>query len=467
MSKKQLILNIGKYLGVETSVKIIKWLFTLILGVILEPCVFGIIGMIKIFEDVLPSILVYGQNSTLQRFYYETDSRSRDAILYNCFYIIVFLNAFIFIILTICSLFFKINFLTGIDSKIYEILVFSSILFLPVKILLCTFFRVIKNINKFFKYNLYYEIGRIIIFLIIYLILNNPVKSYILSLFLINFIIIYFIFDNVKFQKFNKEKIFYFIKFGFPLVFMSLGGIFFLYLIRFIIESKISLEYVGYFTLCFTILQIIPFLFKSFNLAAGPYFFELLANSSKKSEYFLKNFTNINVLIAIICSATIFILSNNIEIILSIDINSNVLNIMPFIMCYFIMSPINYFQDIVMMKNFKQYAIAAINVIFLGVSIILAYFFIEKYQFIGAGYAIVLSYLFRLLLPYFIKIEKYVPDKYIIISLPLLLLLFISFKLRINLAVYLSLIFITIKGIFNNLEISLRLIYRYIANKFK
>jgi O-antigen/teichoic acid export membrane protein len=466
MSKKQLILNIGKYFGTETSVKIIKWLFTLILGVVLDPYVFGIIGIIKIFEDMLPSILVYGQNSTLQRFYYEADSNDRGVILYNCSFIVIFFNAFIFIILTICYLIFKIDFLAGIDSKIYGILVCSSILFLPFKILLFTYFRVIKNIKNFFRYNLYYEIGRIIIFLIIYLILNNALKSYILSLFLINFIIVYFIFSNVKFQKFNKEKIIHFAKFGFPLVFMSLSATFFLYIIRFIIGAKLSLDYVGYFTLCFTILQIIPFLFKSINLAAEPYFFELLAESPNQSEYFLKTFTNINILIAIICSATIFILSNNAEII-SININSNVLKIMPFIICYFIISPINYFQNIVMMKNFKQNAIAIINVIFLGVSIILAYYFIEKYQFIGVGYAIVLSYLFRLLLPYFIKIEKYVPDKYAIISLPLILILFINFKLWINLTVYLSLIFITIKGIFNNLEISPRIIYRYIANKFK
>lgn len=65
--KKELLNDVKIYLFSESIIKISKWLFVLFLGAYVDSVTFGILGIIKIYEDFFPNLLTYGMNIVQQK----------------------------------------------------------------------------------------------------------------------------------------------------------------------------------------------------------------------------------------------------------------------------------------------------------------------------------------------------------------------------------------------------------------
>jgi len=378
----------------------------LFLGFLLPSTVFGVLGIARIFEDLFPSIFSFGQNILQQRYFFEKKSKNEKI---NFFLDSILVILFINFIIVILFLFTDLH-LFHAQYRTMEIILFLSLILSPVRLMLFNLYRLENKIKKYTFYNIVNEITRILVFIILFMILNDVLFPYVLSYLIALLITIYEILNllkgvKVRFSYFRKN-IYLLIK-GFYLTLLTITSLGSIYIIRFFINDLMGLEYVGYFFMSVTILQFIPFIGRAINLGFIPIFYKNVINDEKDSIKLLNSVTKALVLSSLLITVLIFILLilNNSLNAIEISISIESIYFIPVIgLSYVVSFLIGYYQNILLV-NSREDIIAIVNLIILILIIVISYFSIYLFQFLGIILAVLLISFASVIL-FFIAVNK-------------------------------------------------------------
>ncbi len=410
------------YVSLEAAIKLVKWFFTLFLSWILSPTLFGVIGIIKIYEDFFPVLFTYGQNIVQQRYFYEYKTEfEKKKYFFDSVFITGFYNIFLVIVFIILISFFNFR-IISVKYILYDYLLVSTILFLPIRIMVFNYYRLVKEKKNYIYYNLFFEIGRIVIFITIYFILSDVISSYIISLVVLSllvFVELIRIFESnwaqffpIKIQSFKQNSIL-----GFFLSALTISSFGSFYIIRYFIEHELGLSFVGHFLLGFTLLQIIPFIARGINLAFIPIFFENMKENKTISFHYLKRITDANILVSTMYSTFVVIafgLIKHIKIKGSV-VSEAVIEIIPFIALSYSLSSIGSYLNQGLLTEKKEKIIGIISSLSLILLAIISFPLIKYMGFVGSGLSIVIFNLFILLLSYKYSSNRYFSKLYMLI----------------------------------------------------
>ena len=305
-----------------------------------------------------------------------------------------------------------------------------SLIFLPIKVFILNYYRLIRNKKKYVIFNLIYEFSRILLFFILIFGSYDVINSYVLSLFLLNLLILLEILLLKKgsyrsnYLIFNKSMMNDF-KNGLYLISVLISSISGMYIIRIFIEKQIGIKFVGYFLLVFSILQIVPFFYRAINLAFTPFFFSNIKENSNEAVYYLKKVTDNNIFFAIIYSffSYIFLLFyNNFY---SNKIDKEVLNIFPYIALNFILlTVISFYNNILIAQN-KEKLIGLINLISLLLLVVFSVLLLKLFGFIGAGLSLIIYSIVVIFLSVVFSKIRYYPSKTVYYFLIFFIMIFL------------------------------------------
>lgn len=434
--RNEIIRDSKIFVSLEAAIKLIKWVFTLFLSWLLSPTLFGIIGIIKIYEDFLPVLLTYGQNIVQQRYFYEYKTEfEKKKFFFDAIVITIIFNSFL--VIASCLIISFLNFsIVNLHFKFYDYILISTVIFLPIRIMVFNYYRLMKEKKEYIYYNIFFEVGRIVIFGMLFLFSFDVIQSYIISLFLLSFIVFVELFrilgNNwskyfpIKKQNYVKNTIL-----GFFLSALTISSLGSFYIIRYVIEGELGLPFVGYFLLGFTILQIIPFIARGINLAFIPIFFENLNENKATSFHYLKRITDANILVVIVYSTLVivaFAIFKHFNFI-GVDVNNYVIEIIPFLALSYALSSIISFLNQSLLAEKKEKLIGYISLAGLVIMIVVSYPLVDYLGFMGAGVAIIVFNLIVMLSSAKLAKENYHSrNTFLIIAFTFVLQLFIVYN---------------------------------------
>ncbi|GAB4335126.1 MAG: hypothetical protein Kow0037_14560 [Calditrichia bacterium] len=391
--------NFKKYFVGESLTKLVSWLFNICMGVFLPVEQYGSFVVLLTVEKILVPVIGFGQNGTIQRFFYTFNGDQRKVFLYNNFLILLILS--ISTIIFLSYVFYK-WFCNLLNVRFFPYIMIVLIMVFP--LMLKNYHLVIlqmeKKTHKFIKYSISFELIRLMFFFITLSISKDVVNYFIATLLSATIVNIPMLLDfkkkilhEVKFSFINESLLY-----GLPLIFHSLGGMLLIYSDRFLITHYLGNYYTGIYSFSYTVLMILPFVFNVINLAFYPYLYDKkLFPKNKIDEVFLPYGIILSIITIFALGFTIVLSTYFLPILKSGKYSSSVVYIKILSLVYFI-QPF-YLMCINKLNILKKtHYIGIITLVAAILNILLNLILIPKYELSGALVSTVFCYFLQILL---------------------------------------------------------------------
>lgn len=437
-------------------VLIVSLITTPIITNILSPDEYGKASLFITFCNIASLIVLAGMDQVYMRFYYE-EGEDKHKLLKNIFKNI----AISFCIFLICLMILRnqvSKFILGYKSMyIILILILNIITLVFMRIGFCS----IRMQQKGKIYSYSQIIGKIIYvvsILIFYYIYKNSYKTLVLTILFTNLCISIFLLyiDKVNIKNsilskndnnYNfKEKI----KFGIPFVFSAVFIWIFKSSDTIIIKKYIGYEYVGIYSIAFSLIGIVNIIQSTFMNFWTPIANEAFENDNENTDFFISMNEMVSYLMLIICSS-IVLLKDIIHVILGKQYYQAVY-ILPFLIFIPLMSIVSEttVQGINFMKKSKYHIYISMSCAI--INIVLNIILVNLLQLKGAAIATAISYCMYFYLRTKISMREYTVDFrlkkfYIAILFFLVFVLYNTYNSLNIYSVILYILFFTINSI--------------------
>lgn len=392
-------------------VLVVSLITTPIITNMLSPSEYGKASLFITFCNIASLIVLAGMDQVYMRFYYEKDENTYNLLKNILKYILV--SFFIFLICLIMLRKPVSKFILGYESTtIILIIILNTINLVFMRIGFCSIRMQQKG--KLYSYSqIMGKIVYVVAMLIFYYIYKDNYKTLVFTMISTNLCISIFLIyvdqENIKKSIVHKRDTNYNfnekIKFGIPFVFSAIFIWVFKSSDTIIIKKYIGYEYVGIYSIAFSLIGIVNIIQSTFMNFWTPIANEAFENNSENTSFFIVINEMVSYVMLIICSS-IVLLKDFIHVILGQNYYQAVY-LLPFLIFIPLMSIVSEttVQGINFMKKSKYHIY--ISIVCAILNIVLNIVLVNLFKLKGAAIATAISYFIYFYLRTKISMKEY------------------------------------------------------------
>ena len=441
--------NILKYSSIELIAKGLNKLVLFLLPLFLDSINYGIVGLLLAIELFLPLIMLLGFERVVLRFYSE---KLKFPNFKGTIFNLISISA-LFALLILGGLYLlgkKKFFLISIFPDFFLIIIL--IYFQNLYLINLNMLRVEEKHSNYFRVKLIYQIIKLLSIFGFVLIMKDYFGYILASIFSISITVFIYFRDSIylNLKRFNKETFKKFIYFSWPFIMSGIASAVITNIDKFFIESYMSINDVGFYTLSYSFGATIMFSYIGVSVYMEPLIYK--QNNQKDKNEMLNKYFLFTSIFGIFSFLLLTLASNFLLPIIYSSEYKTALEYIPMVGICFLLSPhylkANY--DMIFEKKVKK--IALISILSAVVNIAMNYLLIPIYGLKGAVLAFFVSSLLQTsLYVIYAKGTQFKKDLSYLLCLITILFLYIFYNMDVNLTILMLFCYLCIYLINNNI----------------